>query len=71
MSVAIHSCGLCDQVFKFKEKFDAHMNQHMQPHELVPKTNPNHIQKVGLSRVLHLDDSTDESDIAVRSILPD
>lgn len=71
MSVAVQECPHCDQVFKLKEKFDAHMNQHLQPHELVPKTNPNHIQKVGLSKVLHLDDSTDESDIAVRSILPD
>lgn len=47
------------------------MNQHTQPHELVPKTRPNNLKKIGLSKVLHLDDTTNESDIAVRSILPD
>lgn len=35
------------------------MNQHTQPHELVPKTLPNSVRKIGLSKVLHIDDSTD------------
>lgn len=46
------------------------MNLHTQPHELVPKTRPNTLKKIGLSKVIHADDTTDESDIAVRSILP-
>lgn len=44
---------------------------HTQPHELVPKTLPNTLKKIGLSKVLHLDDTTESSDIAVQSILPD
>lgn len=63
-------CQHCNQLVR-RERYQQHVNMHTQPHELVPKTLPNTLKKIGLSKVLHLDDTTESSDIAVRSILPD
>jgi hypothetical protein len=63
-------CEECQQAIHI-DRLREHMNMHVNPRKLVPKTLANNLQKVGLMQVIQIDDSTDESDIAVRSILSD
>ena len=44
---------------------------HIDPSKLAPKTSPNDMRKIELAKVIITEERTDESDIALRSLLPD
>ena len=66
----VEACNTCGQIHRDNEMCN-HIKMHNKPSDLAPKTKPVRQQKMNLAKKLQLDDSTDESEIAIASILPD
>ena len=69
-SAAPLQCRQC-HTFYLPEEEEEHMNMHVDPSSLAPKTSPNDVQRIELAKVLHSQVEDDSTDIALRSLLPD
>jgi hypothetical protein len=63
-------CNQCGSFYLPHEEED-HLNMHIDPSKLAPKTSPNDMRKIELAKVIITEERTDVSDIALRSLLPD
>ena len=63
-------CKQCGSFYLPHEE-EEHINMHIDPSKLAPKTSPNDMRKIELAKVIITEERTDESDIALRSLLTD
>jgi len=63
-------CEKC-QIFYLPHEEDEHLSMHVDPSRLAPRTIPNDLKKIEIAKAIAVEENTDASDIALRSLLPD